>query len=90
MRFVQVPVAILREGNRFIAHTSALDLSTSGRTFAEAKRRFVEATELFFEELDRMGTLHETLTGLGWRRVERRWKPPVLVATEQSEVRVPA
>lgn len=90
MRFVQLPVAILREGNRFIAHTPALDLSTSGRTFAEAKRRFVEATELFLEELDRMGTMNETLTGLGWQRVERRWKPPVLVATEQSEVKVPA
>lgn len=89
MRLVQLPVAILHEGNRFIAHTPALDLSTSGRTFAEAKRRFVEATELFFEELDRMGTVHETLTSLGWQRVERRWKPPVLVATEQSEVRVP-
>jgi predicted RNase H-like HicB family nuclease len=44
-------VAILREGKRFVAYTPALDLSTSGKTQAEAKARFQEAAELFFEEL---------------------------------------
>lgn len=51
MRYVSLPVAILRESNRFIAYTPALDLSTSGKSFAEAKARFQEAAELFFEEL---------------------------------------
>lgn len=56
IRFAQLPVSFLREGKRFIAYTPALDLSTSGKTFEEAKEHFVEASELFFEELDRMGT----------------------------------
>lgn len=90
VRFVQIPVSFLREGKRFVAYTPALDLSTSGKTFEEAKKHFEEASELFFEELARMGTLDETLTNLGWRKVERRWAPPVLVAQEQSRVRVPA
>ena len=86
----RLPVHILREGKRYIAYTPALDLSTSGTTFEQAKQRFVEATELFFEELGRMGTLHETLTNLGWQRVEHRWAPPIVVSSEQSEVMVPA
>lgn len=90
MHFVQLPVSFLREGKRFIAYTPALDLSTSGKTFQKAKKHFEEATELFFEELERMGTLEETLTNLGWRRLERQWTPPLLVAQEQSRVRVPA
>lgn len=90
MRFVQLPVSFLREGKRFIAYTPALDLSTSGKTFEEAKKHFEEASELFFEELERMGTLDETLTNLGWRKHERHWTPPVLVAQEQSRVRMPA
>jgi len=90
MRFVQLPVSFLREGKRFIAYTPALDLSTSGKTFEEAKKHFEEASKLFLEELERMGTLDETLSNLGWRKLERRWTPPVLVAQEQSRVRVPA
>lgn len=90
MRYVSLPVAILREGKRFVAYTPALDLSTSGKSFAEAKARFQEAAELFFEEVERMGTLHETLLSLGWSKVERQWTPPVVVAQEQSRVRIPA
>lgn len=89
MRYVSLPVAILRERKRFIAYTPVLDLSTSGRTFEEAKERFNEAAQLFLEELERMGTIHEVLTNLGWTKVERQWTPPVLVAQEQSKVRVP-
>lgn len=90
MRFVQLPVSILREGRRFVAYSPAVDLSSSGKTFAEARRHFAEATALFFEELERMDTLDETLSSLGWKKVERRWSPPVLVAQEQSQVRIPA
>lgn len=90
VRYVSIPVTILREGKRFVVYTPALDLSTSGKTFEEARARFQEAAELFFEELERMGTLHDALMGLGWTKVERQWTPPVLVAQEQSEVRLPA
>ncbi|MEK7537372.1 MAG: hypothetical protein AAB619_00155 [Patescibacteria group bacterium] len=53
VRNVILPVSILREGKRFIAYTPALDLSTSGKTFEQAKQRFEEAAELFFEETER-------------------------------------
>lgn len=89
MRSISLPVSILREGNRFIAFTPALDLSTSGRTSDQAKERFDEAVQIFFDELERMDTVDEVLTNLGWQRVQNNWNPPVLVAQKQSRVRVP-
>ena len=35
----KLSVNFLREGKRFIAYSPALDLSTSGKTYEEAKRR---------------------------------------------------
>ncbi len=90
IRNVMLPVSILREGKRFIAYTPALDLSTSGKTFEQAKRRFEEAAELFFEEIENQNTLETVLSGLGWRKVEHQWVPPVVVAHEESRVRIPA
>ncbi len=90
VRHISLPVSFLREGNRFVAWSPVLDLSTSGKTFAEAKRRFEEAAELFLEEVEKMGTLEEVLHGLGWQKVAHRWSAPTLVAQEQSSVRIPA
>lgn len=84
-----LPVIFLREKNRFVAYSPALDLSTSGRTFAEAKRRFGEAAALFFESVERHGTTHEALEELGWQRAQKSWKPPVLVSQEAESVRIP-
>lgn len=86
---VNLPVSFLREGKYFIAYTPALDLSTSGKTFAEAKKRFEEAVEIFFEELVEKGTLNEVLIGLGWRQIGRKWVPPVEVSHQIATVRVP-
>ena len=60
---VSLPVSILKEGKYFIAYTPALDLSTSGKTFAEVKERFGEVVQIFFEELLEKGTLEEVLAG---------------------------
>lgn len=59
---VSLPVSILREGKYFIAYTPVLDLSTSGKTFEEAKQRFGEVVQIFFEELLEKGTLDEVLS----------------------------
>ncbi len=53
---VKLPVSIFKEGKHFIAYTTALDLSTSGKTYAEVKRRFDEAVKIFFEEIIEKGT----------------------------------
>lgn len=86
---IRVPVSIFREGKRFVAYSPALDLSTSGKTLPETRRRFAEAVEILFEELDDLGTADEVLTGLGWERVKRSWQPPLPISHELEDFRVP-
>jgi len=86
----KLPVSFLREGKKYVAYTPALDLSTSGRTYEEAKRRFSEIVNIFFEELVKKGTLEEVLRDLGWKRVQAKWSPPVVISQELQAVRVSA
>jgi len=85
----KLPVSILREGKKYVAHTPALDLSTSGKNYEEVKKRFSEIVNIFFEELIRKGTLEEVLRDSGWRRIQAKWNPPVVISQESQTVRVP-
>ena len=83
-------ISFLKEGNKYIAYTPALDLSTSGKSYAEAKKRFEEAVDIFFEELVKKGTLEEVLLDLGWRRTQAKWNPPLVVSQESQPIQVSA
>ncbi|OHA62288.1 MAG: hypothetical protein A3E07_01540 [Candidatus Wildermuthbacteria bacterium RIFCSPHIGHO2_12_FULL_45_9] len=85
---LQLAVTFLREDNRYIAYSPALDLSTSGKTFEEAKRRFREAAHIFFEETMANGTITEVLQELGWKKVQAKWQPPVLISQESIPISV--
>ena len=82
-----LPVLFLREGEHFIAFTPALDLSTVGKTYEEAKKRFDEAVEIFFEEIVKRGTLEQSLLDLGWAKHEGTLIPPQLIG--QDHITVP-
>ncbi len=89
---VKLTVNFYREGDKFIAYSPALDISTYGNSFKEAKKKFEDLADIFIDETIKMGTLNEVLKGLGWRRVsgpKPHWKPPVYLATTQEEVQVP-
>lgn len=86
----KIPVSFLREGKKYVAYTPALDLSTSGRTYEEAKRRFSEIVSIFFEELIKKGTLDEVLRDLGWKRVQSKWSSPIIISQELQSVKVSA
>lgn len=89
---ISLNVAFYREGNTFIAHSPALDLSTCGDTQEQAKTRFEEMLQIFLEETKKMGTLEDVLLGCGWRKAGHRqkcWQPPVFVGQTQEEVRLP-
>ena len=75
----KLPVSFIKEGNKFIAYTPALDLSTSGDSFKQARGRFEEAVDIFFEEVIKKGTLEEVLTDYGWRKIKKNWSPPVAI-----------
>ncbi len=70
---VNLPVSVLKEGKKFVAYTPALDLSTSGNTYEEAKKRFEEVVRIFFEEIHEQGTAEEVLKELGWKKIQNKW-----------------
>ena len=86
---IKLTVNILKQANRYVVYSPALDLSTSGRTGKEAKRRFGEAAFLLIEELDKAGTLEDVLKELGWRISQKQWKPPEIVSQEAVELSMP-
>ena len=83
----ELPVFIFREGKSFIAYTPALDLSTVGKTYQEARKRFREAANIFFEEIVDGGTIEEVLSENGWQRKgSSAWTPPVFVGRELQAI----
>ncbi len=83
-----LPVSILREGKKYIAYTPALDLSTSGNTFDQAKKRFDEIVHIFFEEITKENTTEQVLTELGWQKVNAKWNPPIVISNESQMVKL--
>lgn len=83
---LNIPVTIFKENKQFVAYTPVLDLSTSGNNYQEVKKRFSEAVRIFFAEIIKAGTLDEMLSNLGWRRINKQWTPPVMVAHEPEKV----
>jgi len=84
-----MPVIFLKEKGQFVAYTPALDLSTSGKTLAQAERRFAEAAKIFFEECHKMGTLDEMLRDLGWKKQHNTWMPPMSVVQDARTISIP-
>ncbi len=82
-------VQIFKQGKRYVAYTPLLDLSTSGRTEKEAKKRFVELLDIFVEELVEAGTVNEVLASLGWQKVKSHWQPPQVVKNESVSLSIP-
>lgn len=87
--FVNLPVSIFREGKSFIAYTPSLDLSTSAKTFKEAKKRFEEVVQILFEELAEKGTTDDVLTSLGWKKIQKHWSPPVEISHNLESFQIP-
>lgn len=85
-----INVTIIREGDKFIAYSPALDLSTCGNTYSQAKKRFDEIVNIFFEEIIKKRTCRKVLGDLGWQQEKRKLTPPVVVAQEYQTVSMPA
>lgn len=83
-----LPLTILKEKEKFIAYSPAIDLSTSSNNFEEVHKRFMEAASLFFEEINNKKTTNEVLEDLGWQKIDEKWFPPVVVAQESEVVSV--
>ncbi|MFA5249165.1 MAG: hypothetical protein WC397_01340 [Candidatus Paceibacterota bacterium] len=79
---IKLAVSIIKEGKQYIAYTPALDLSTCGKSEKQAKKRFEEAVDVFFQELIERGTLENVLADLGWKKIKTQWAPPKIISTD--------
>ena len=87
----RIPVLFLEEGDKIVAYSPALDLSTFGKTEKQAKKRFTEAAMIFVNEIMKMGTVDEVLEECGWHRVANKqtWSPPIYRKCEEELVQIP-
>ena len=86
---MKLPVIFLREKKKFVAYSPVLDLSTAGKNFQEAQKRFEEIAFIFFKEIIKKGTINEVLEELGWQKVKKEWKPPVMISHHAETISVP-
>ena len=92
---IEVLVAFAKEGDTYVAYCPALELSSQGDSIRNAQKNFEEAIKLFFEELERMGTLEQALTELGWiktktqTRPKSTWVPPRRESYPKPYSRIP-
>lgn len=85
-----LPVTITKQGRRFVAYTPALDISTSATTEKKVKESFSELAMLFLEELQNMGTTEDVLKELGWKKTQKNWNPPQVVASQNIGIKIPS
>ena len=86
---IKLTISILKQDNRYVAYSPALDLSSSGKTEKESKKRFAEAAMLLVQELDKAGTINEVFKELGWKQEQKQWAPPRIISQEAVGLRVP-
>ena len=75
----KIPIEILKEGEKVIVYTHALDLCGYGSNADEANKDFDTALKIFFEETLEHDTLDKALEELGWKKViistRQYWEP---------------
>lgn len=89
---VKLTVSFYKENGKFIAYSPAFDISTCGASLAEAEKNFAELTNIFLEDIIKMGTMDKVLMELGWKKIMRpkpSWVPPVQVASIPHEFQIP-
>jgi predicted RNase H-like HicB family nuclease len=76
-------VHIFKEGNTYVAHVPALDVSSCGATGDEARRNIRDAVRGFLEASAKLGTLDEILQEAGYEREGEKWHAPEFVSVDR-------
>jgi predicted RNase H-like HicB family nuclease len=77
MRGFSFDAHIFKEGDAYVAHAPALDVSSCGATDEEARRNIRDAVRGFLAASADMGTLDEILREAGYRREGGEWRAPI-------------
>lgn len=89
LKSFSIPVIFLKEGDYYIAYTPAFKLSTCGKTFEQAQKRFSEAVDIFVKEIEKKDTLNEILLECGWTKIHKRLQPPEYISSSFQEIKLP-
>jgi hypothetical protein len=92
---IQVPIELMKEGDRVIVYTHALDICGYGNSADEAKKDFDTAVRIFFQETIERNTFEKALEELGWKKIvvskRQYWEPQTeVVGSSLEEIRIPA
>jgi hypothetical protein len=87
---IALSVQVWKEGATHIAYSPELDISSCGKTAAQAKSHLREAVSLFIEEAARMGTLTALLEESGFERRGKTYRPRPILAREKMRLALPA
>ena len=86
---VKIPIELMRDGERVIVYTHALDLCGYGNTAEEANKDFESALKIFFRETMGNNTLEKALEELGWKKIiidnHRYWEPQTEVISSSLQ-----
>lgn len=86
----RLQVQFIKQGKHIVAYSPALDISTSGKTTVQARKRFQELAHIFIKEIVSAGTAEDVLSELGWIKhaKQKNWMPPV-IASSSVGINVP-
>lgn len=72
----EVPVFFMEEDAQWVAYCPPLAITTYADTIDEAKEAFVDALQIFLEEMIEQKNLERELLRLGWTLTQNRYRPP--------------
>src|ERR1017187_2406754 len=90
---VLLNIIIKKEGDYYVAYCPALEVSSYGKTRAQAHKMFNEALEIFIEDTHAKGSFEKVLLQLGWKLQQVpvvKYTPPKLTAKGiMEEIAIP-
>jgi predicted RNase H-like HicB family nuclease len=86
---LQLSILVFQEGDYYVSYCPSLELSSYGESVQEAKEGFDEVMQVYLEESQKHGTLHDDLIKHGWKftviNKHKNVEPPA-----QVELNIPA
>jgi predicted RNase H-like HicB family nuclease len=80
---------VWKEGSTFVSYAPELDVSSCGKSVAEARAHLREAVSLFLEECSRKGILDTILAESGFEKRGRNYRPRKVIARAKFRLPVP-
>ena len=87
---LDLTLQVWKEGPTYVAYAAELDVSSCGRTAAQAKSHLREAVSLFIEEAAKQGTLEDILLEAGFEKHGKSLRPRRILERERLRMALPA